>query len=565
MRISTNWSQQLGVIAMTDQHSKLTRIQEELSTGLKVIRPSDDPIGSVRMADLQVSITKTEQYDRNINMAKPRLEAEETAIQGAEDIIMRAQDLTLQALNATMTTSDRLAIKFEVDELLQELVGLANTRDSNGEYIFSGDLSDNPAYTYNSVTHEYDYSGGFDQRKLQIATDRKIPDGDIGFNVFSNIDSVSQEVKATVNGAEIGERSLFATLQSLAGALSGSFKQPNATLTGDRFVKYGMDYRPIGTDPNAKGATSFTLTSDDPTLPAPATISETINLTTDFDSLQDVVNEINSQINAAAPITMRAQLNGNQIEFVSLTEGAQSSISIANGGSGDFMADFGFVSGTNDSALGVDVNASVSATKQHPFPFDYSTSPATFDIIAADGSFATINLTANYNDPSYAINFANLVSDIQAQITGSAIDGKIQLNSTADPLVFEGVVPGGSSSVQIKDDLNQGASFFDNVGLISGVLNRDYEQVTQNALDDLGTALEHLVQVKAGIGAKLNAFDDQVLLNEKLVLDLKTTLSEVKDLDFTEAISRFNMQQASFQAAQQAYAKVQGLTLFNFI
>ncbi len=559
MRISTNWSQQLGVIAMTDQHSKLTRIQEELSTGLKVIRPSDDPIGSVRMADLQVSITKTEQYDRNINMAKPRLEAEETAIQGAEDIIMRTQDLTLQALNAPMSTSDRLAIKFEVDELLQELVGLANTRDSNGEYIFSGDLSDNPAYTYNSVTHEYDYSGGFDQRKLQIATDRKIPDGDIGFNVFSNIDSVSQEAEATVNGTEIGKRSLFATLQALAGALSSSFKQPNATLTGDRFVKYGMDYSAAG-----KGATSFSLTSDNPAAP-PATITENITLNTNFDSLQSVVDEINTQINSAAPITMRAQLNGNQIEFVSLTEGAQSSISIANGGSGDFMADFGFVSGTNDSALGVDVNASVTASKQHPFPFDYSTSPATFDIVADDGSFATINLTANYNDPSYAVNFANLVSDIQAQITGSAIDGKIQLNSTEDPLVFEGVVPGGSSSVQIKDDLNQGASFFDNVGLVSGVLNRDYEQVTQNALDDLGTALEHLVQVKAGIGAKLNAFDDQVLLNEKFVLDLKTTLSEVKDLDFTEAISRFNMQQASFQAAQQAYAKVQGLTLFNFI
>jgi flagellar hook-associated protein 3 FlgL len=86
-----------------------------------------------------------------------------------------------------------------------------------------------------------------------------------------------------------------------------------------------------------------------------------------------------------------------------------------------------------------------------------------------------------------------------------------------------------------------------------------------NVLDKLTTSLEKVLTVQATIGARLNALDRQENLNEDNILGMQTVLSETEDLDFAEAISKFNLQSVSLQAAQQAYTKVQGLSLFNYL
>ncbi len=84
-------------------------------------------------------------------------------------------------------------------------------------------------------------------------------------------------------------------------------------------------------------------------------------------------------------------------------------------------------------------------------------------------------------------------------------------------------------------------------------------------LADLDTGLNRILNVRASIGARLNAADIQQNLNADLDVDLQSLLSDTRDLDFTEAISRFNLQLVSLQAAQQAFVRVQGLSLFNFL
>jgi len=91
------------------------------------------------------------------------------------------------------------------------------------------------------------------------------------------------------------------------------------------------------------------------------------------------------------------------------------------------------------------------------------------------------------------------------------------------------------------------------------------EEVTQNALFALDNALERLNTVRADLGARLNAISKQQEVNEQFSLKLKETLSGVQDLDYAEAIGQFNLEQVALQAAQQAFVKVQGLSLFNFL
>ncbi|MGR9053201.1 MAG: flagellar hook-associated protein FlgL [Gammaproteobacteria bacterium] len=535
MRVSTAFSHQLGVDAMLTQQAKLTKTQQQLATGLKNLTPADDPAAAARALDLQESISGTEQFQKNIGAARARLNVEEASLDTAETILFRAKELTIQSLNAPLTSDDRLAIKQEVDQLLLELAGTANTRNANGEYIFSGDLSNVPAFAVEPATGRYVYQGGTHQRSLQIGPERQVADGDLGFNVFQFIDSVSQSGDAAVNGDPIGKRSIFDTLQTLSEALASQFDLPNATLTGSRFVRFGMDY--------SASPTSFQLTSD-----AGGPVNITLNA--DYASLDEVVDAINAQL--APADRMQAQNNGNRIEFVSLTEGATSSIQIT-AVSGSFLTDFGFVSG--DSASGTDLGGVLTGSQNIVFPTDYATNPAVFEIAAADGTVATINLTANHAD------MAALAADIQGQLSAAGITD-IVVDPTANPMVFDSISGGSASSVQIRQVTG---GFLNDAGFVDGQTSRLFDVTANDVLTDLDTALSSFLKARTSVGARLRALDDQESQNEKFVLDMKTTLSETQDLDYAEAISRFNLQQASLQAAQQSFARVQSLSLFNFI
>jgi flagellar hook-associated protein 3 FlgL len=85
------------------------------------------------------------------------------------------------------------------------------------------------------------------------------------------------------------------------------------------------------------------------------------------------------------------------------------------------------------------------------------------------------------------------------------------------------------------------------------------------ALVELDQGLERVLEVRASLGARLQTVDSQRSVNEDVLLQLRTMLSNVEDLDYAEAISRFNLQQVALQAAQQTYVQVQRLSLFNFL
>jgi len=84
-------------------------------------------------------------------------------------------------------------------------------------------------------------------------------------------------------------------------------------------------------------------------------------------------------------------------------------------------------------------------------------------------------------------------------------------------------------------------------------------------LDQIDTALGRILDVRSQLGARLNALDSQDETNQDFILSLKQTKSQIEDIDIAEAISRFNFQIVSLQAAQQAYVKVQNLSLFNLL
>ena len=81
----------------------------------------------------------------------------------------------------------------------------------------------------------------------------------------------------------------------------------------------------------------------------------------------------------------------------------------------------------------------------------------------------------------------------------------------------------------------------------------------------MDNAFLQVTSIRSNIGARLNALDKQKASNEDFIINAKTALSQIEDLDYATAITNLNSQQMSLQAAQQSYAKVQGMSLFKYL
>jgi len=77
--------------------------------------------------------------------------------------------------------------------------------------------------------------------------------------------------------------------------------------------------------------------------------------------------------------------------------------------------------------------------------------------------------------------------------------------------------------------------------------------------------MEHLLQVRASVGSRLNSIDNQAEINGFLEVQLASVRSKVQDLDIAEAYSRLTQETLVLQSAQAAYSRVAGLSLFNYL
>ncbi len=188
MRVTTNLSQQLGIKAILNQQEKLTNTQFQIASGLRLLTPSDDPAASVRILDLNESIDETNQFISNIQTAESRLSLEEVTLANATNVLQRLRELAVQAPNDSLTANARQGLEEEARQLLDELIGIANTQSSNGEYLFSGYNSQTIPFTGNANTAPggFGYAGDTNQRNLQIGATRFIADGNHGISVFGD-------------------------------------------------------------------------------------------------------------------------------------------------------------------------------------------------------------------------------------------------------------------------------------------------------------------------------------------------------------------------------------------
>ena len=138
MRISTGQIQQTMLGSLQSNYSQYGRLQMQMSSGKEILQPSDDPIGSVALLGLKKEQKSLTQYQDNISQVKTQLSQDEVLIGSMTEMLLRVQDLTQTAANGTNGTAELKAFAVELRQIQQGLEDVANSKDENGSYLFSG-------------------------------------------------------------------------------------------------------------------------------------------------------------------------------------------------------------------------------------------------------------------------------------------------------------------------------------------------------------------------------------------------------------------------------------------
>ncbi|MDJ0911163.1 MAG: flagellar hook-associated protein FlgL [Woeseiaceae bacterium] len=230
MRVSTMSTYLNGLTAMQRLQSALDQTQRQISTGRRILTPSDDPIASARALEMRESIARLQQFDRNAGIAQNRLAQEESALASVNDVLQRVRELAIQANNATQSDESRSAISVEMRQLLDGLVQIANQKDGNGRYMFSGLMEDTQPVT--RVGGAFNYNGDQGQRFIQIGESRQLPDGDSGADVFFRIRAgngafISSPAAANTGTGVLGAGSVTDPTQWDQGQYTVTFIDPD--------------------------------------------------------------------------------------------------------------------------------------------------------------------------------------------------------------------------------------------------------------------------------------------------------------------------------------------------
>lgn len=204
MRISTQAFHASSLAAMLKQQAELAKTQNQVSTGKRVNSPADDPIAAAHILELERAQSASEQYAKNSTLASSRLTLEEQALADSGTLLQQVRDLVVQASNtATLSDSDRQSIGNQISALSDELRSIANRKDANGEYLFSGysTLTQPFAKTGSTTTA---YSGDQGSRVVQISASQRVADGHSGFDVFMDVPAGNGTFVTSAAGGNTG-------------------------------------------------------------------------------------------------------------------------------------------------------------------------------------------------------------------------------------------------------------------------------------------------------------------------------------------------------------------------
>ena len=207
MQISSKLFNQQQLKQFSSSTEELQDLQNKIASGENILRASDDPVGSVELSGLSVVQKQIEQYERNVGSASDRLTLLDKNLENISSIMIRAQELIIQASSDTLGASDREVIALEVDEMKKEIMNAGNAQDSNGSFLFSGYKTKIQPFT-EDLSGKIIYNGDRGISSLSISESRMMETTLDGGSLFQS-----------VNNSDGNKISLFTMIEDIAHSI----------------------------------------------------------------------------------------------------------------------------------------------------------------------------------------------------------------------------------------------------------------------------------------------------------------------------------------------------------
>lgn len=215
---------------LSSSYNKMGKLQEQITTGKKVNRPSDDPVVVMKSMGYRMQVDKVAQYQRNLGEVNNYLDSSDDAFDTVGSALKRASELVNKGATGSLTDSDREKITSELKQIQEQIQDMANTKVGD-KYIFSGTKTSTPLY--DKATGTFQGGTGFTSDvEIEVFDGVSLKVNTNALELFSDIDTIFKGlVEGTPDPNNPGGPNIPATQADFNTAMTTIDKQFNEVLT----------------------------------------------------------------------------------------------------------------------------------------------------------------------------------------------------------------------------------------------------------------------------------------------------------------------------------------------
>ena len=205
MRVTQSMIANSSLRNISNSYSKIAKLDEQIATGKKFTKPSDNPVSAMRAMGYRTDLNRIGQYQANISEVRNWVESTDDALDNVNSALQKIRELTVQASNGSLEENQRGYIAEEIKQLKEQIISIADTQ-VGGKYIFGGTKTDQKP--------SENISGATEEIKLEVFSGIELPLNLPGNDVFKSLieDGPLKQLIDDLENATVSEETISSHL-----------------------------------------------------------------------------------------------------------------------------------------------------------------------------------------------------------------------------------------------------------------------------------------------------------------------------------------------------------------
>ncbi|WP_339261579.1 flagellar hook-associated protein FlgL [Lysinibacillus sp. FSL K6-3209] len=236
MRVTQSMLSNNMLLNLNNNYGKLSKLQNQINSGSKITRPSDDPVVAVKGMGYRRDLGQVEQYSRNMNEVNNWLDTSDESLNQVGEQMKRVRELVIQAANDTNSADERAKIKAEIDQIRNQIQDIGNTKVGD-RYIFSGTKTGQPLFLNGAINTA---NVNTEDVKIEVYDGIQMTVNTAGKDLFKSVDDMMGEISGLLDPNRI-PLATADEISSTLGGLTGTSTNDDITMMHSKILEAQAD------------------------------------------------------------------------------------------------------------------------------------------------------------------------------------------------------------------------------------------------------------------------------------------------------------------------------------